>query len=271
MSVGDRVTVLACIGCGRCPYCLAGYTVHCPDEFLSLWDGYSEFVCVRSDACLPLPDSISLLDGSLISDTLGPAFTGVKAAEVEGKVVAVWGCGPVGLMAVQLCKVYRAHQIIALDPIEFRRQKAEAFGADILIDPTVGSPVEKLHKLYPPLGVDVAISATFAGDVPNLALVSTRLEGRFISVMGVSRLNEDELRHRFSYGVHYFRRDHYDEMVSLVTEGRVDLKSMTTHTYPLDDIAEAFRMRFSNQNQSLKVGVLMGAVSESETVQSICP
>ena len=266
VSVGDRVVVLACIGCGRCRYCLTGYTVHCPDEFLSLWDGYSEFVCVRSDACLALPDSISLLDGSIIADTLGPAFTGVKAGEVKGKVVAVWGCGPVGQMAVQLCKTYGAKQIVALDPIEFRRQKAEEFGADIVMDPSTGSPVEKLHKLNSPLGVDVGICATFAGNVPDQALVSTRLEGRFISVMGVAKLNEDELRHRFSYGVHYFRRDHYDEMVKLVAEGRVDLKPVTTHTYPLEDIAEAFRMRFSKQEQSLKVGVLTGAISESDTV-----
>ena len=266
VGVGNRVAVLACIGCGRCRYCLTGYTVHCPNEFLSLWDGYSEFVCVRSDACLALPDSISLLDGSLIADTLGPAFTGVKAGEVTGKVVAVWGCGPVGQMVVQLCKTYGAKEIVALDPIKFRRQKAEEFGADIVMDPSTGSPVEKLHKLNSPLGVDVGICATFAGNVPDQALVSTRLEGRFISVMGVAKLNEDELRHRFSYGVHYFRRDHYDEMVKLVAEGQVDLKSVTTHTYPLEDIAEAFRMRFSKQEQSLKVGVLTGAISESDTV-----
>lgn len=268
VSVGDRVVVLACIGCGKCRYCKTGYTVHCPNEFLSLWDGYSEFVCVRSDACLPLPDSISLLDGSLIADTLGPAFTGVRAGEVEGKVVAVWGCGPVGQMAVQLCKVFGAKQIVALDPIEFRRQKAEEFGADILIDPTTGSPVEEIYKLYSPLGVDVGICATFVENVPDQALLSTRLEGRFISLMGVARLNEDELRHRFSYGVHYFRRDHYDEMVKLATNGQVDLKSVTTHTYSLDDIADAFRMRFSKQGQSLKVGVLTGAISESDTVSA---
>lgn len=69
---------------------------------------------------LPLPDSISLLDGGLIADTLGPAFTGVKAGEVEGKVVTAWGCGPVGQMTVQLCKTYGAKQIVALNPIEFR-------------------------------------------------------------------------------------------------------------------------------------------------------
>ncbi|MDE0503866.1 MAG: zinc-binding dehydrogenase, partial [Candidatus Poribacteria bacterium] len=243
-----------------------GYTVHCPDEFLSLWDGYSEFVCVRSDACLPLPDSISILDGSLIADTLGPAFTGVKAGEVQDKSVAVWGCGPVGQMAVQLCKAFGAKEIVALDPIDFRRQKAEEFGADIVMDPTACSPIEDLHRLGYPMGVDVGICATFAGNVPDRALLSTRLEGRFISVMGVARLNEDELRHRFSYGVHYFRRDHYDEMVKLVAEGRVNLKSVTTHTYPLEDIADAFRMRFSQQGQSLKVGVLTGAISESDTV-----
>ena len=266
VHVGDRVVVLACIGCGNCGYCKTGYTVHCPNEFLSLWDGYSEFVCVRSDACLPLPSSISLLDGSLIADTLGPAFTGVKAGEVEGKVVAVWGCGPVGQMAVQLCEAFGAKQIVAVDPIEFRRKKAEEFGADIVMDPTAGSPIEDLHGLGSPLGVDVGICATFSGNVPDQALLSTRLEGRFISLMGVARLNEDELRHRFTYGVHYFRRDHYGEMVKLVTDGRVDLGSVTTHTYALEEIADAFRMRFSKQGQSLKVGVLTGAISESDTV-----
>ncbi len=117
----------------------------------------------------------------------------------------------------------------------------------------------------------MGICATFAGEVPDQALLSTRLEGRFISVMGVAKLDEDELCHRFSYGVHYFRRDHYgrdhyDKMVKLVTDGRVDLTSVTTHIYPLEDIADAFRTRFSKQGQSLKVGVLTGAIRESDTV-----
>ena len=81
------------------------------------------------------------------------------------------------LMAVQLCKVYGARRIIALDPIRFRRQKTEAFGTHIGIDQTTGAPEKTLQKLYPPLGVDVAVSATSAGDVPNQALASTRLEG----------------------------------------------------------------------------------------------
>ena len=84
--------------------------------------------------------------------------------------------------------------------------------------------------------------------------------------MGVAKLNEDELRHRFSYGVHYFRRDHYDEMVKLVAEGTSGFE-VSDYTYiSLEDIAEAFRMRFSKQEQSLKVGVLTGAISESDTV-----
>jgi threonine dehydrogenase-like Zn-dependent dehydrogenase len=245
--------------------------VHCPDEFLSLWDGYSEFVCVRSDACLSLPDSISLLDGSLIADTRSVLRLPVSRLRGGGQGCRLVGCGPVGQMAVQLCKTYGAKQIVALDPIEFRRQMTEEFGADILIDLTTGSSVEGWHKLYSPLGVDVGICATFAGDVPDQALLSTRLEGRFISVMGVAKLDEDELCHRFSYGVHYFRRDHYgrdhyDKMVKLVTDGRVDLTSVTTHIYPLDDIADAFRTRFSKQGQSLKVGVLTGAIRESDTV-----
>jgi len=88
--------------------------------------------------------------------------------------------------------------------------------------------------------------------------------------MWIIRLNEGELRHLFSYGVHYFRRNRYHELVALITEGKVDLKSLTTPKYSLDNIAEAFQMRFSNQYQSLKVGVLTGTISELETVRSIC-
>lgn len=54
VKVGERVTLYWKLGCGECDYCIAGYDVHCLSPLFVLWNGYSEYVVVPADACLPL-------------------------------------------------------------------------------------------------------------------------------------------------------------------------------------------------------------------------
>jgi len=101
--------------------------------------------------------------------------------------------------------------------------------------------------------VESSICATPAEGVATLALSATAPEGRFVSIAGSP---EGDLRHRWLYKVHYFLRGDYHEIASLAAEGKVSLESFITHTFPLEDLSEAFRMRFLSKEETLKVVVL---------------
>ncbi|HID08560.1 MAG TPA: hypothetical protein EYP10_15600, partial [Armatimonadetes bacterium] len=253
INIGDRVTLYWKLGCGECSYCKAGYDVHCNEPRYVAWNGYSEYVTAPADACLPLPNSISLIEGSLLTDTIGTPLAAVKAADVADKSIAVWGCGPLGLMAIQLCKVYGARWVAGIDPIAVRRNKAHEMGADATIDPLSEDPVAELRSRGRPLGVEASICATPAEGVAELALNTTVPEGRLILIAGAV---DGDTRHRWLYRVHYFKRGDYPEISQLAGEHKVALEPLITHTFSLDKIADAFRTRFQTKEQALKVVVI---------------
>ena len=81
----------------------------------------------RADRCLwPVPDDVSDEDAVFVADILPTGFLAVERASVGlGDVVAVLGCGPVGLMAV-ICAAGLGRRVIAVDGIQARRELAES-------------------------------------------------------------------------------------------------------------------------------------------------
>ena len=253
VKAGDRVTIYWKLGCGECPYCRAGFDVHCERPRYLAWNGYGEYVVAHEEACLPLPEGVDFIEGSLLTDTLGTPYAAVMSARVSGERVAVWGCGPLGLMCVQLCLELGARDVIAVDPISSRREMALKLGASLAVDPTAENPVEALRKFAPPLGPRVAICATRSDDAGRAAMNGVPPEGRVVYIAG----QPGELdRHRWAYRIHYFKRTDYESVAELASRRGVRLKELVSHTYPLERVREAFEMRFRNPHKSLKVVVL---------------
>ena len=132
---GDRVVIPSTVGCGNCSYCRTGYSAQCDDanpqgptagtvffggpEAAGGLDGLqAEYARVpfAYHNLVKLPDHVTDDQAILMSDIYPTAFYGAVLAEVkEGDVVAVWGCGPVGLFAVLSAFQMGAHRVIAID------------------------------------------------------------------------------------------------------------------------------------------------------------
>ena len=132
------------ISCGRCEWCHRGHTNLCPNvRFL----GYApnngamaEFICVPTSALHIVPDSIDPA-GAAILETLGVAIHAMDLARSRlMETVAVLGCGPVGLLLIQLARLAGASKIIAIDPIKERADIACDLGAHV----SCGSPEEAI-------------------------------------------------------------------------------------------------------------------------------
>ena len=157
VRVGDRVICVATPACGQCYTCLRGRADRC--QFLSIGFqpyataedgtdviqhdnvcGFSELMVPLEWACVPVPSThLSSIELAMLADVcccgLGTVFG--QAPVEQGSDVAVLGCGPVGLSAIQGARIKGASQIIAIDPIKARRDLALQLGATVALDPNV--------------------------------------------------------------------------------------------------------------------------------------
>ncbi|MDJ0387551.1 zinc-dependent alcohol dehydrogenase [Roseomonas sp. E05] len=175
---GDRVVIPSTIGCGNCSYCRSGYSAQCDDanpngpsagtaffggpEMTGPFDGLqAEYARIpfAHHNLIRLPRDVSDDQAILLSDIYPTADFGAVLAEVgAGDVVAVWGCGPVGLFAVLSAFQRGAHRVIAVDGHADRLEKARELGAET-INFNEEDPVETIKELTRGIGPDRAIDA----------------------------------------------------------------------------------------------------------------
>lgn len=196
LHVGDRVTFPYSVTCGSCFSCREGQTAHCETTakavygfgpaFGDLSGSHAELVRVpMADLNLDVvPEDISDEAGLFLSCNLPAAVIAVDAAEVgPADVVAVIGCGPTGLLAVELAALRSPRTILALDRLPYRLAAAEARGAtSINIDTDDVAAV--VAEATGGRGVDKVIE--FVGRGPAFAMaVSLARPGAIISGGGV--------------------------------------------------------------------------------------
>lgn len=178
LKVGDRVVVCSTIACGKCIYCEAGEFSCCdnsnplgPEAGGAFFGGpeasgaYNGLQAERAripfaDAVLiPIPDSISDDDAILCSDIFPTGYIGADMADVKkGDIVAVFGCGPVGQMAIASAFLLGADKVIAVDCLEDRLELAAKQGA-ITVNYEEKDPVKSLKDLSNGYGPDSVIDA----------------------------------------------------------------------------------------------------------------
>ncbi|MBO3803863.1 MAG: alcohol dehydrogenase catalytic domain-containing protein [Candidatus Brockarchaeota archaeon] len=252
--VGDRVVVYAVLGCGECEPCMRGMDPYCLRGPRSVCGGFAEYAKAKARCLLPLDPSIDFVTGCLLTDNVGTPMRALARGKIpEGGTVAVWGLGPLGLVALQGAKALGAGKVIALDPVLKRREVARALGADIVLDPS-GVDFRKVAlENTNGYGVDLSLCTVRDDHVAEDAASIVRRNGWFVSAAGRAPIGgEFEI---YASGVWYFAKSDYAPNVELVKGGLIDLKPIVTHTFPLERIQEAFATRFKKADQAIKVVV----------------
>jgi S-(hydroxymethyl)glutathione dehydrogenase/alcohol dehydrogenase len=155
VHVGDRVIVAGQAQCGACYNCLRGRADHClmgnaggnPNRPIAemrdgtkvagFRGGVAELMVTFEDYCVPVVTRVSSVELAMLHDVgmVGLAATMTKVKVEAGSDAVILGCGPVGLSAVQGARIQGAAQIIAVEPIRYRRELALKVGATIALDP----------------------------------------------------------------------------------------------------------------------------------------
>lgn len=259
-EAGQRVAVDPAIPCEHCEFCERGHPNLCENMIFSghgETDGaLREYGSYPSRCLFPLPDSLSYADGAML-EPLGVAIHAVDLGKLRaGMSVGVFGCGPIGLLIMQLARLSGASKIVATDILPHRVEAAKHFGADHAVLAEAGHGLDEIRAATEGRGVDVAFEAAGEQEAVDDAFAAVVRGGKVILV-GIP--SEDRtsfsasIARRKGLTIKLVRRmkHTYPRAIALVSKNLVDVRSLVTHLFPLVDAREAFRV--AQRREGLKI------------------
>ena len=211
--------------------------------------GFSARRVVRPDQLRPLPAGVSTKEGA-VAEPFGVAIHAVRrAGDVAGRSVLVNGCGPIGVLAVAAARAAGAGHIYAADLTESALDIARRMGADTLVRVAEGEAL--------PADVEVGIEASGAPQALGGVIASIRRGSVLVQVGNlpageVSAALGNIVTREIDYRGSYRFVDEISDALELMA-GPVDVSPLMTHTFPLEEAVEAFRVAADRSTGSSKV------------------
>jgi threonine dehydrogenase-like Zn-dependent dehydrogenase len=179
-AVGTRVIIYQHSGEGECVHCRRGEPMFCLDRKTlgnHRHGANAEQVVVPASSLIPIPDELDDALATLVSCNFGTAFMGFRKTQASvGDRVVVVGLGPVGACVVASA-VAAGATVIAIDPVEGRRDLALRLGAHTVIDPITADPVTVVRDLTAGEGAEIVVECSANPRAQAQAMKSVRVHG----------------------------------------------------------------------------------------------
>ncbi len=304
---GDRVVVPFTVACGHCYFCQHQLQMHCehsnpehygPDGGLltekggglfgysDLYGGYNggqaEYVRVPfADYGLRhVPEGLKDEQVLFLTDIFPTGWSSIEWGELKGgETVAIFGSGPVGLMAQKSAWIQGAGRVIAIDPVEYRLERARRVNKVETLNPHEVDVVEAIRSMTEGRGADLCVDAVgmeaersifdkakaaFNLEKGTVSVLETCLRavrrGGIVSVVGVygtpfdnyplGRIFDKGLTLRYGQSQVHKNIDH---LLNLVVEGKVVLDDIVSHVLPLAEISRGYDIFKTKQDDCTKV------------------
>ena len=298
LDKGDRVVVPFPIACGQCFFCQHMLPGHCENSnpahygpeggilkekggglfgYTDLYGGYNggqaQYVRVPFADFGPrkVPENLSDEEVLFLTDIFPTGYSGVDWSNIEGgETIAIFGAGPVGIMAAKSAWLKNAGRVIVIDTLAYRLQKARESANCETILWTEGPKevVEQIRTMTEGRGADVCIDAV--GFEPDRSLIdkakafinfekgsvkvletcmSAVRRGGVVSVLGLYPMHYDNfpIGQFFDKGITIRGgqapvHKHIDRLLNFVSSGKVVLNDIITHRLPLSDVGRAYEL-----------------------------
>lgn len=304
---GDRVVVPFPIACGSCFFCNHDLPGHCANSnpekygpegglleqkggalfgYTDLYGGYdggqAEYVRVPYANFGPRKVKADLADEQVLflTDIFPTGYTAIDWAQLQGgETVAVFGCGPVGLMAQKCAWAMGASRVIGLDIQPYRLAMAQRAAKSETINVNDGDCVEKIRAMTEGRGADVCVDAVGmeadrtimdklsnivhaqVGSIKALKLaISAVRRGGVVTVVGVYGVPYDNfpLGQIFDKGISMRfgqapAQKYLDELMTWVEAGKIKLDDIITHRLPLSEAPHAYEIFNEKKDDCVKV------------------
>ncbi len=262
-KIGDRVVMATSISCGKCFYCRKGWRNLClalaPMSF-SYPGGMAEYVAIPALALegghvVKVPRGVEATHATL-AEPASCAVNSVQQCRIRsGDTVLVMGAGPMGLLNAVVARAFGASKILLTELNPLRRQQAEGFEIDRVIDPASEDVLQIVRQETDGVGADVVIVAAPAAAPQEQALSLVRKRGTvclFASLpVGKSMLDVDSRLIHYGeirvVGSSDSTPEHVRKAVELIASHQIPCEKIASHRLPLDQIDRAFDLMQSGE------------------------
>ena len=246
---GRLVAVDPAIPCCGCEWCQRGHPNLCPNiRFAghgSVDGALREYIAWDEKCLFPLPAGFTAEDGVML-EPLGVAIHAVDLGHLKaGMTVGVFGCGPIGLLIIQMARLSGAAHIIATDILPWRVEAAKALGAHHAILTDDSPMVSPILAAAGQRGADVVFEVAGTQGAVDDAVAAVSAGGKVI-LTGIPVADRTTFpagpARRKGLTVKWVRRmkHTYPRAITLVEQGLVDVRSLVSHRFPLAQAADAF-------------------------------
>src|SRR5438034_8151082 len=269
--VGDRVAVEVHKGCERCENCIKGWYTSCLNygdlskghraKGLTCDGGFAEYAVNHINTLYRLPDSLTFEQACMVTTAASPLWAiDLMGGYMAGETVLVLGPGPIGLMAVQLCKAMGAERVILSGTRDERLEIGRKLGADHIINVRRENLAAKVSEYTSGKGADAILECAGGPSSMQDALENVKRGGRIGVVAWYAGPVEMDMNLAVRSNVRIYAARGEGGMncgrsLALMSAGHLVADPLISHHFKLGQIHDAFDTYVNRVGNALKVAI----------------
>jgi len=266
---GDRVAVEVHKGCGRCENCIKGWYTSCLNygdlskghraKGLTCDGGFAEYAVNHINTLYRLPDNLTFEQACMVTTAASPLWAiDLMGGYLAGETILVQGPGPIGLIAVQLCKALGAERVILAGTRDERLAVGARLGADHVINIRQENLAARMRELTGGKGADSVLECAGGPTSMQEALENVKRGGRIgVVAWYTGPVTMDmNLAVRSNVRIYAARGEggmNSGRSLALMSQGKIVADPIITHHFKLDEVHDAFRTYMERIGNALKV------------------
>ena len=259
-KIGQKVVVEPSLVCGKCYQCKTGRYNICDHLRVMGFQApgcYAEYFVVPAEKIIPIPNDMDYESAAMV-EPVAVAVHAVKKARLKGREdVAIIGCGPIGILILQVVKAMGAKKVLISDIIDYRLKMAKKLGADAVHNPQKEDLSKAMKRIFPN-GPDTIFEVSANEGALINAIKSTRKGSKIIIVavyekdprIPMSLVQDRELE---LIGTLMYMKEDWKEAVNLIYNKKVQTKPLISSRFDMKDLQKAYEYIEKNPEKTFKV------------------
>lgn len=269
LKEGDRIALGADVPCGQCSWCRNGLGNNCAVNYAvgyQISGAFTQYMklpqlLLEEGPVTPIPDGLAY-DEAALAEPLACAVNGLEIVNMSlGKTVVLLGLGPIGCMMIDLARAMGALKVIGVQRSRKRMEIARAYKADVYIASEEQDVVARCLEETGGCGPDVVITTCGTVEAHEQAIDMVAHRG-YVNLFGglpkdarPASIPSNTIHYKecFVTGSHGSVPRQHELAVSLIHTGKVRVRPVITHTFPLSGIHEAFEVMESRKGMKIMI------------------
>lgn len=264
---GQRIAIDPAVSCGKCDQCKSGRENTCRKlRFLGapqqLDGAQCEYVVLPQENCFPIIDSMTFEQATLCEPLAIAVYAVGRSPLADGMNVAILGVGPIGMSVFHVLRTTNVGNVYVTDKIDARLAFAKKLNPKWASNPDRVDVVKEIARVEP-LQLDIVYECS--GDPAAIKQAVELLKpGGTLMIVGIPEVDEvsfliHELRRKEITIINVRRQNHYTQKaIDLVASRKINMDSLVTHRFPLEETAKAFDLVANYRDGVMKAMIHIG-------------